>query len=229
MRPEQFVNYFPYDYARPESKAEPFRVGVTVLPAPWKAGAQLLHIGVKGFEIPAAERPPANLVLLIDVSGSMSPADRLPLLLKGAPRNPRAAKAHALLAGWNRFMLSSRPEPLIYSAWIWELQRGILGDELGDELMSSMAVSSTLIAALDPDCVVSDCALPVARLATAIPAVLASPMVKFSSFAESPVSKFAPTWNCTDPAPVPSRSLIVLNCVEAAMRSTSERSWFTSS
>jgi len=80
VRPEQFINYFPYDYARPESKAEPFRIGVTVLPAPWKTGAQLLHIGVKGFEIPATERPPANLVLLVDVSGSMSPPDRLPLL-----------------------------------------------------------------------------------------------------------------------------------------------------
>jgi len=66
--------------------------------------------------------------------------DILPLLLKGAPRNPRATKAHALLSGWNRFMLASRPEPLIYTAWTWELQRGVLGDELGDQLRSSMAV-----------------------------------------------------------------------------------------
>ena len=65
--------------------------------------------------------------------------DILPALLKVAPRNPRAAKAHALLGGWNRFMLANRPEPLIYTAWIWELQRGILGDELGDDLRASMA------------------------------------------------------------------------------------------
>ena len=66
--------------------------------------------------------------------------DILPALLKGAPRNPRAAKAHALLSGWNHFMLASRPEPLIFTAWIWELQRGVLGDELGDDLRNSMAV-----------------------------------------------------------------------------------------
>jgi penicillin amidase len=65
--------------------------------------------------------------------------DMLPVLLKVAPRNPRAARAHALLQGWNRFMLASRPEPLIYTAWIWELQRGILADELGEELYRSMA------------------------------------------------------------------------------------------
>jgi penicillin amidase len=65
--------------------------------------------------------------------------DMLPVLLKVAPRNSRAARAHALLQGWNRFMLASRPEPLIYTAWIWELQRGILADELGEELYRSMA------------------------------------------------------------------------------------------
>ena len=65
--------------------------------------------------------------------------DILPALLKGAPRNPRAARAHALVSGWNRFMLANRPEPLIFTAWTWELQRGILGDELGDELRSSLA------------------------------------------------------------------------------------------
>ena len=44
-----------------------------------------------------------------------------------------------MLKSWNRFMLASRPEPLIYTAWIWELQRGILADELGEELFQSMA------------------------------------------------------------------------------------------
>ena len=64
----------------------------------------------------------------------------LPVLLKGAPRNARAAKAYELIRGWNRFMLAGRPEPLIYTAWIWELQRGLLADELGEELYQSMAV-----------------------------------------------------------------------------------------
>lgn len=50
------------------------------MPTPWNPHTRLLHIGLKAFDIPVAERPPANLVLLIDVSGSMQPADRLPLL-----------------------------------------------------------------------------------------------------------------------------------------------------
>jgi penicillin amidase len=64
--------------------------------------------------------------------------DILPVLLKGAPRNARAARVHAMMGRWNRFMLASRPEPLIYTAWIWELQRGLLADELGEELFASM-------------------------------------------------------------------------------------------
>lgn len=80
VRVEQFVNYFPYEYAVPPSKDDPFALATTVLPAPWRKDAQLLHIALKAHEIRAAERPPANLVLLVDISGSMGPADRLPLL-----------------------------------------------------------------------------------------------------------------------------------------------------
>ena len=50
---------------------------------------------------------------------SLDAADMLPLLLKGAPRNARAAQGDALLGRWNRFMLANRAEPLIYTAWIW--------------------------------------------------------------------------------------------------------------
>ena len=53
---------------------------MTVFPAPWNADNKLVHIAIKGYDIKSAERPRANLVLLIDVSGSMGPADRLPLL-----------------------------------------------------------------------------------------------------------------------------------------------------
>jgi Ca-activated chloride channel family protein len=80
VRVEQFVNYFPYDYRRPATKESPFELSATVLPSPWNKNAQLLHIGLKAFEIVPSERPPANLVLLVDVSGSMAPPDRLPLL-----------------------------------------------------------------------------------------------------------------------------------------------------
>src|SRR5690606_26794786 len=49
-------------------------------PAPWSAGRQLLMIGIKGYDVPRADLPPANLVLLVDTSGSMHSADKLPLL-----------------------------------------------------------------------------------------------------------------------------------------------------
>ena len=80
VRVEEMVNYFPYDYAKPDTAAEPFRANVQVFPSPWKVGNQLVHIGLKGYDIKSADRPRANLVLLIDISGSMTPADRLPLL-----------------------------------------------------------------------------------------------------------------------------------------------------
>jgi Ca-activated chloride channel family protein len=80
VRVEELINYFPYDYARPETAEVPFQPSVSVFPAPWNTDHKLVHIGIKGYEIRAAERPHANLVLLIDTSGSMSPQDRLPLV-----------------------------------------------------------------------------------------------------------------------------------------------------
>lgn len=85
------------------------------------------------------ERHPVYGMIAIQADNrTLDADDMLPVLLKGTPRNPRAAKARAMLANWNRFMLASRPEPLIYTAWIWELQRGIMADELGPELFQSM-------------------------------------------------------------------------------------------
>jgi Ca-activated chloride channel family protein len=83
VRVEEMVNYFPYNYAAPRSRSHPFTVSTEVMPSPWKSENQLVHIAVRGFDIQAAERPRANVVLLIDVSGSMGPQDRLPLLKQG--------------------------------------------------------------------------------------------------------------------------------------------------
>lgn len=83
VRVEEMVNYFPYHYAAPKARTEPFAVTTEVMPSPWKAGNQLLHVAVRGFDLQQAERPPLNLVLLIDVSGSMGGPDRLPLLQQG--------------------------------------------------------------------------------------------------------------------------------------------------
>jgi Ca-activated chloride channel homolog len=80
VRVEEMVNYFDYRYVPPASRDVPFSVATELAPAPWNPQALLLKIGIKGFEVAAAERPPVNLVFLIDVSGSMQSPDKLPLL-----------------------------------------------------------------------------------------------------------------------------------------------------
>ena len=80
VRIEEMVNYFPYAYAPPEPGAAPFRPAVTVTGTPWNPGTALVHIAIQG-RLPAVEqRPRLNLVFLIDTSGSMQDADKLPLL-----------------------------------------------------------------------------------------------------------------------------------------------------
>jgi penicillin amidase len=86
------------------------------------------------------ERHPVYGMIAIQADILSSDADDLlPDLLRPAPRNPRGAKAHALLGGWNRFMLATRPEPLIYAAWLMELQRGLLANKVGSELYADMS------------------------------------------------------------------------------------------
>ena len=79
VRIEEMVNYFDYDYALPEGTGAPFATHVEVMPTPWNADTQLLHIGIQGYDVVPEERPRANLVFLIDVSGSMGAPDKLPL------------------------------------------------------------------------------------------------------------------------------------------------------
>ncbi|MBI5394383.1 MAG: VWA domain-containing protein [Verrucomicrobia bacterium] len=79
VRIEELLNYFTYDYPQPK-RGEPFSVNVEVAGCPWDSDHRLMRIGLKGREVPAAKRPPGNLVFLVDVSGSMQPANKLPLL-----------------------------------------------------------------------------------------------------------------------------------------------------
>lgn len=79
VRLEEMVNYFPYDYPLPSDRNQPFSTNVTVIDSPWKAGNKLVHIGIKGYELQGAQ-PRSNLVLLLDVSGSMNSPDKLPLV-----------------------------------------------------------------------------------------------------------------------------------------------------
>jgi Ca-activated chloride channel homolog len=80
VRTEELVNYFTYDYAPPKSAAQPFSTNVAVFPSPWSEGRKLVRIGIKGFAVQRATRPRANLVFLIDTSGSMHSPDKLPLV-----------------------------------------------------------------------------------------------------------------------------------------------------
>ncbi len=79
VRVEEMVNYFTYDYAQP-SDDKPFAVHVDLASCPWEQSHCLVRIGLKGKEIATDKRGPSNLVFLLDVSGSMTPAERLPLV-----------------------------------------------------------------------------------------------------------------------------------------------------
>ena len=82
VRVEELINYFNYDYEAPRSE-HPFSVNTEVGKAPWNPNHQLVQVGIQGAKIDVENLPPSNLVFLLDVSGSMSYDDKLPLLKKG--------------------------------------------------------------------------------------------------------------------------------------------------
>ncbi len=113
VRIEEMINYFNYDYPEPKGK-HPFSVYTEISSCPWNENHQLLHVGLKGKSIDKSELPPSNLVLLIDVSGSMSAANKLPLL-KQAFRmlvnelRPEDRVAMVVYAGAAGLVLESTP------------------------------------------------------------------------------------------------------------------------
>jgi len=88
VRIEELINYFSYDYDPPAmlrgiekiGEVDPFSADIAVASAPWNADHRLVRIGIQAVEVDPGTRPPANLVFLLDVSGSMSSSDKLPLL-----------------------------------------------------------------------------------------------------------------------------------------------------
>ncbi len=81
VRIEELVNYFPYHYAAPKADSQvPFAASMEVAEAPWAPEHRLVRIGLKGREVSQAARPAANLVFLLDVSGSMNQPNKLPLV-----------------------------------------------------------------------------------------------------------------------------------------------------
>jgi Ca-activated chloride channel family protein len=82
VRIEELINSFRYDDPAPAG-ADPFSVTVEAATCPWQPGHRLVRIGLRGRDMPRAERPAGNIVFLVDVSGSMGDDDKLPLVKQG--------------------------------------------------------------------------------------------------------------------------------------------------
>jgi Ca-activated chloride channel family protein len=105
VRTEEMLNYFRYDYPAPADRSRPFSVTTDMTLTPWNPDTRLLRIGLRGYDLPRAERPPANLVFLVDVSGSMFSRDKLPLVqcslaLLAEQLSPRDRVSIVTYAGW---------------------------------------------------------------------------------------------------------------------------------
>ena len=81
VRIEEIVNYFPYSYPLPQD-GRPFAVHTQTVDSPWQPEAKLIKIGIQAQDAAKKNLPPANLVFLVDVSGSMAEPDKLPLVKK---------------------------------------------------------------------------------------------------------------------------------------------------
>ncbi|HYG43426.1 MAG TPA: VWA domain-containing protein [Bordetella sp.] len=114
VRAEEFINYFDYGYALPDSRDQPFSIATELAAAPWNPNRQLLKIGIQGYQVAPQDIPAANLVFLIDTSGSMAGRDKLPLL-KGALKQlvaqlrPQDRVAIVTYAGQATMTLDSTP------------------------------------------------------------------------------------------------------------------------
>ena len=111
VRTEEFINYFDYNYPIPQ-KEEVFSVYTEVGDCPWNEDARLVHVGLKGYTVPVEMLPASNLVFLLDVSGSMSDDNKLPLLKKSFKTlvdklNEKDKVAIVTYAGEDRVVLES--------------------------------------------------------------------------------------------------------------------------
>jgi Ca-activated chloride channel family protein len=130
VRIEEFVNYFDYDLPEPDGKV-PFAIATEITGCPWTPAHRLVRIALHGRDIDASHLPPSNLVFLIDVSGSMQPENKLPLLREAFPLLVRQLRAQdrvaiVVYAGSSGLVLDSTPgdqKDVILSA-IERLQSG---------------------------------------------------------------------------------------------------------
>jgi len=104
------INYFRYDYQRPSDRTLPFSITTDMATTPWNENTRLLRIGLRGYDIERSERPAANLVLLVDVSGSMHSRNKLPLVqcsmaMMAEQINPRDRVSIVTYAGSTKTIL----------------------------------------------------------------------------------------------------------------------------
>lgn len=109
VRVEELLNYFRYADA-PPTDGRPFAIRTEVAPSPWRAGTHLMRVSLRGRDVAAAERKPAHLVFLVDVSGSMNDPDKLPLVKQSLrvlvdSLNPRDTVSLVTYAGSTRVVL----------------------------------------------------------------------------------------------------------------------------
>lgn len=129
VRVEEMLNYFRYDYPLPRDRNRPFSVTTDVTTTPWNPETRLLRIGIRGYDLPRSERPSANLVFLVDTSGSMNQQDKLPLVKSAlslladriGPRDRVSIVAYAGSAG---LVLEPTGDPARIKAALAQLQSG---------------------------------------------------------------------------------------------------------
>jgi Ca-activated chloride channel homolog len=136
VRTEEMVNYFRYDYPLPKDKEQPFSITTDMAMSPWNKDSRLLRVGLRGYDLDYQERPAANLVFLVDVSGSMSSHDKLPLVKASLSMladniRPQDRVSIVVYAGAAGLKLSPCNKPEIIKAALDQLNSG--GSTAGGE------------------------------------------------------------------------------------------------
>lgn len=116
VRTEEMINYFRYDYPLPDDRGAPFSVTTDIATTPWNPATRLLRIGLRGYDVARSQRPPANLVFMVDVSGSMQDADKLPLVKQALSAladtlRPDDSVSIITYAGWVETLIEGSHDP----------------------------------------------------------------------------------------------------------------------
>lgn len=116
VRTEEMINYFRYDYPLPDDRDAPFSITTDMTTTPWNPQTRLLRIGLRGYDVARSQRPPANLVFMVDVSGSMQDADKLPLVKQALSiladtLRPDDSVSIITYAGWVETLVEDSHDP----------------------------------------------------------------------------------------------------------------------